>query len=82
MSSCELLQVELVLGGAAGRAEQVEAVAGAELVLGVAAGLAEQVEGGGRGGAGVEQFEQGGQVEQGGRESTREVCVPQVQKTD
>ena len=44
---------------AAGRAEQVEAVAGAELVLGVAAGRAEQVEEGGRGGAGVEQVEQG-----------------------
>ena len=68
MSSCELLQVQLVLGGAAGRAEQVEAVAGAELVLGVAAGLAEQVEGGGRGGAGVEQVGQDERLEQGGRE--------------
>ena len=37
---------------AAGRAKQVEAVAGAELVLGVAAGRAEQVEEGGRGGRG------------------------------
>ena len=53
---------------AAGRAKQVEAVAGAELVLGVAAGLAEQVEGGGRGGAGVEQVGQDERLEQGGRE--------------